>query len=362
VYIPPKWQHLTTLPIGVPTSRLVGFEDFAATVLSLAGLDTPSYMTGQAFLGSKAASPRMYEYSFRSNYESGGIKPARSVFDGRFHYVRSYMPFAPEAVPQAYQWQMPGERAYFDAYAKNLLSPVHRAYYEAQPTEALYDLQTDPWELTNLSGNPAHATTLARLRAANDAEIRRIRDVGFFPISMRAKSPSLYAWVRSTNYPLDALIQAAEIASRGQASDLATLVTYMSDAKPEIRYWGAAGLATLGQRGLVTTAPAALAGLLSDANAEVRAMAALALGFIRDSRGVQYLSARASAGVDVDLVTRALYILAINKLESAALPTLRTIAAKTQSPGKLYARAILVLRGERTVDQLYDPGDIGGGG
>ena len=69
VYIPPKWQHLTTLPIGVPTSRLVGFEDFAATVLSLAGLDTPSYMTGQAFLGSKAAPPRKYEYSFRSNYE-----------------------------------------------------------------------------------------------------------------------------------------------------------------------------------------------------------------------------------------------------------------------------------------------------
>ena len=96
--------------------------------------------------------------------------------------------------------------------------------------------------------------TLARLRAANDAEIRRIRDLGFFPTSTRTKKlPSLYEWVRSTNYPLDALIQAAEIASRGQASDLATLVAYMSSAKPEIRYWGAAGLATLGQRGLVTT-------------------------------------------------------------------------------------------------------------
>ena len=352
---------MTTLPIGIPTSRLVGFEDFAATVLSLAGLDTPSYMTGQAFLGSKAAPPRTYEYSFRSNYESG-IKPARSVFDGRFHYVRSYMPFAPEAAPQSYQWQMPGERAYFDAYAKNLLSPEHRAYYEATPTEALYDLQTDPWELTNLSANSAYATTLARLRAANDAEIRRIRDVGFFPISMRAKSPSLYAWVRSPNYRLDALIRAAEIASLGQASDLPTLIAYMSDAKPEIRYWGAAGLATLGQRRLVTAAPVPLAGLLSDANAEVRTMAALALGFMRDSRGVQYLSTRASAGVDMDLVMRALYILAINKLESAALPTLRTLAAKTQSPGKLYARAILVLRGELTADQIYDPGTLGSGG
>ena len=61
-------------------------------------------------------------------------------------------------------------------------------------------------------------------------------------------------------------------------------------------------------------------------------MAALALGFIRDSRGVQYLSARASAGVDIDLVMRALYILAIDKLESAALPTIRTVAANTQSP------------------------------
>ena len=112
----------------------------------------------------------------------------------------------------------------------------------------------------------------------------------------------------------------------------------------------------------MTTAPAVLAGLLKDTNAEVRAMAALALGFIRDSRGVQYLSARASAGVDMDFVMRVLYILAIAKLESAALPTIRTIAANTRSPGKLDARAILVLRGERTVDQLYDPGTLGSGG
>jgi hypothetical protein len=90
-------------------------------------------------------------------------------------------------------------------------------------------------------------------------------------------------------------------------------------------------------------------------------MAALALGFIRDSRGVQYLSARASAGVDMDLVMRALYILATNKLESAALVTIRTVAAKPQSPAQLDARAILVLRGERTVNQLYDPGTLGKG-
>ena len=91
-------------------------------------------------------------------------------------------------------------------------------------------------------------------------------------------------------------------------------------------------------------------------------MAALALGFYPGSarRGVPRARGRRRAR------TRPRHAGALHsgdaKLESAALPTIRTVAANPQSSGKLLARAILVLRGERTVDQLFDPGTMGGGG
>ena len=122
VYIPPKWQHLTTLPIGVPTSRLVGFEDFAATVLSLAGLDTPSYMTGQAFLGSKAAPPRTVRVFVPQQLRAVASSPPGRSSMGAFTMCARTCRSRRRLRRTSYQWQMPGERAYFDAYAKNQLS------------------------------------------------------------------------------------------------------------------------------------------------------------------------------------------------------------------------------------------------
>lgn len=73
-------------------------------------------------------------------------------------------------------------RDYWDSWVeKAKADPAAAAVvrrYHTRPAEELYDLRTDPWELTNLASEPSHARTLAGLRAAVDAWMRNQGDEG----------------------------------------------------------------------------------------------------------------------------------------------------------------------------------------
>ena len=54
---------------------------------------------------------------------------------------------------------------------------ILRAYYK-RPAEELYDLNADPLETKNLAADPAHAATLAKLRADLDGWMKANGDEG----------------------------------------------------------------------------------------------------------------------------------------------------------------------------------------
>lgn len=61
----PKQKHR-----GVVNREMVSFVDLAPTVLSLAGVDAPDYMQGQAFLGPyKAKEPRTEIYGSKDRMD-----------------------------------------------------------------------------------------------------------------------------------------------------------------------------------------------------------------------------------------------------------------------------------------------------
>ena len=65
VSIPERFQHLAPgLPRGSGTDRLVGFIDFAPTMLSLAGVEVPQHYQGSAFLGRADTGPSGYLFGF----------------------------------------------------------------------------------------------------------------------------------------------------------------------------------------------------------------------------------------------------------------------------------------------------------
>jgi len=49
------------------------------------------------------------------------------------------------------------------------------------PDEELYDLETDPWEINNLAGQPQHQATLQRLRGVLERWIEDSHDQGRTP-------------------------------------------------------------------------------------------------------------------------------------------------------------------------------------
>ncbi len=139
VYLPPKWRHLAG-GASSPVDRLVGFPDLAPTVLSLAGIEPPSYMQGRAFLGEYEAAPKQYEFGLKAN-QAGHYIPERSVTDGRYKFVARYIPYKHDALMNAYQWGMPGNIGWDALYLSgSCFSPVCAAPFEQNRAEMFFDL------------------------------------------------------------------------------------------------------------------------------------------------------------------------------------------------------------------------------
>ena len=282
VRFPKKYASFASGAPGSETARLVSFVDFAPTVLQLAGVGVPTHMQGRAFLGGEsqqAAAHRRYVFGFRDRMDER-YDMIRCVSNGRFKYIRNFMPHLPYAQHIDYMYQMPTMREWQRQYAAGELNAVQRAFFEAKPTVELYDTRADPHEVVNLAGKPEHAQIQSELRGALREWMSRIVDVGFLPeadLRSRFGDAAPYDAVRSGehSYPFEVLQAAADLANARDVKHLDGLRALLKHQDAAARYWGATGLLALGQQ----ARPAApeLRGVLGDASGDVRVTAAEAL-------------------------------------------------------------------------------------
>lgn len=163
---------------GTKTDELVSFVDFGPTLLSLAGIPIPESMQGQAFLGAQKAEPRKFVYAARDRMDSEYDR-VRAVSDGRFKYIRNYMPEKPNYQNIQYRLQNPLMGHLLELNKQGELNENQvRWFAQSKPEEELYDTETDPWEFTNLAGNPDYAEKLAELRKAHEDWVAKYGDKG----------------------------------------------------------------------------------------------------------------------------------------------------------------------------------------
>lgn len=352
VHLPEKYRGLADVPPGTRTDRLVGFVDFAPTLLSLAGIQAPDAMQGKAFMGQYETSPRTLQFAFRTNQERH-YDPCRAVTDGRWKYIRSYLPNKPFGLRNDFQWQMPSNLAW-DAYALQRRTPEAERNpawlqpYEAKPAEMLFDLAADPFELNNLAGDRAHFQTLEKMRAALSEHIRSSVDLGFFPPSAKAaRRTALYDWVRDSGYDHEALCAIAERASMPGPGDEAFFIQSLESPFPEIRFWAVQGLGRLG------VCPDALKKAVADPDESVSAAAAGACvlgGFADLGMPVLLQGLKTRSGAEKDPFYSELETLS---LHPAAAGVLEKFAQEIEQAGGYPAKSLAVNLGSQPVSSLY---------
>ena len=134
-------------------SNLHSFVDLAPTFLSLANVESPKYYVGNAFLGkySKPSPTMVYAAKDRMDVVKDRV---RAVYDGRYRYVRNFMPETPVLGNLAYRMQQHIMPTLLEYHKNGKLNATQRALLEPRMPFELYDLQNDPYEINNLAYSP----------------------------------------------------------------------------------------------------------------------------------------------------------------------------------------------------------------
>lgn len=182
------------LPAGRKVAGFVNLAELGPTFLELAGLPTPAPMSVRSLVplltGAEEGTGRDAVFIERERHADVRHDhlgyPVRAIRTADFLYVRNLRPE---------RWPMGDPDVFFvhgrpygdvdttlvkDVLLKHQDDPAYARYVgwilARRPAEELYDLRTDPDQLRNVSGDAAHAATLARLRARVDGWMRETGD------------------------------------------------------------------------------------------------------------------------------------------------------------------------------------------
>jgi uncharacterized sulfatase len=341
LYVPPKWQHLAPKEYqpGKPSERLVSFVDLAPTLVSITSTKPPAWMQGYAFMGPHQTEPQPFLYGFRGRMDER-YDFVRSVTDGRYVYIRNYMPQVIYGQYIQYMFQTPTTRVWKHLFDEHKTTEAQSHFWQTKPAEELYDLTSDPDEVNNLVNSPEHAAILAKLRAAQRAQVSRTRDGGFLPEAEQhrraeAAKTTIYELLQNdSTYALEKIWAMADAASLG-----GNIKPGLHDSDSGVRYWAAMGHLMRGGEAVKADA-ADLRPLLNDESPSVRIAAAWALAAFSDSdrpAALETLKQLAPADVNGAYVS----LLALNAIDNlgdkaeALKPLVKSMAiVDTKAPAR----------------------------
>lgn len=243
VRIPENFRHLVHLSPGTESQGFVSFVDFGPTLLELAGLELPAGIDGIPFMGPEVSSRELdqrdvvFGYADRFDEKYDMVRTARK---GRLKYMRNYQPFNFDGLQNNYRYKCLAFEEWRSLFLQGQLNQVQSAFFEAREPEALYDLDSDPYETTNLAADPEYAGHLEEMRSLLTGWVKSMPDLSLYPESeLREKAfenPVLFG--QEHQEEIAHLVDVADLSLLpfGEAREALAFVLQSED--PMELYWG----------------------------------------------------------------------------------------------------------------------------
>jgi len=168
---------------GTKDDRLISAVDLAPTMLSIAGIEPPEHLQGNAFLGQfKENEERKYVFAARDRM-GNKYDRVRSVSDGNFRFVYNFMPELPKYQDLQYRKGIPTMKEILELREMGRLHNPHLLDWFAKnkPSEELYHTKIDSHEVCNLADEPHYAAKKKELKKALFDWIAEVGDLSSIP-------------------------------------------------------------------------------------------------------------------------------------------------------------------------------------
>ena len=158
--------------------RVVSFEDFAPTALSILGVEAPPWMDGVPFAGEFQRDDDGFAYLHADRMDAVRDR-TRAITDGRYRYVRNLMPDRPRLYDVAYAENIPMKAEIHRLRASGKANAEQWQITETtKPPEEFYDTHEDPHEVRNRIDDPEHGSRIQLMRRRLDEWIQATGDLG----------------------------------------------------------------------------------------------------------------------------------------------------------------------------------------
>jgi len=246
MWIPKMYENLVPWGRGVKSNELVSFEDFGATVLSLAGVKVPSYIEGKPFLPAKKEHKKKYVFG-ADDVVDFNVETSRSVTDGNYIYTRVFTPYQPFV-----RWICYYDFSEIQTYMRQdfnngIMNKTQSRIMKPRSAEYLYNIKDDRWEIHNLAYNPKYKDRVERMRNALKEHLIEMKDANFIPeYSLMYNTQHLIPYYLRQDkkfFPVKKVMETAWLTGMGK-SVIPQQIEALKSKNPIVSYWAAIGLFT----------------------------------------------------------------------------------------------------------------------